>query len=96
MKQYDEPDEKGRMRVTERRGDKTPIAQGRSVFETPEQIEERERKGSKLAMDITPRNLKNLQKRLKDDDFTGGANLDKRIEEQRRIKKMMKNKKGKA
>ena len=37
MKQYDEPDEKGRMRVTERRGDKTPIAEGRSVFETPEQ-----------------------------------------------------------
>ena len=62
----------------------------------PEQIEERERKGSKFAMDITPRNLKNLQKRLKDDDFTGGARLDKAIEEQRRIKKMMKNKKGKA
>ncbi len=54
------------------------------------------RKGNKIATDITPRNLKNLQKRVNDDDFTGGANLDKRIEEQRRIKKMMKNKKGKA
>ena len=41
MKQYDEPDEKGRMRVTERRGDKTPIAEGRSVFETPEQRKKR-------------------------------------------------------
>ena len=29
-------------------------------------------KGSKVAMDITPRNLKNLIKRLKMDDFTGG------------------------
>ena len=28
--------------------------------------------------------------------FTGGDKLDKAIEEQRRIKKMMKNKKGKA
>jgi hypothetical protein len=56
----------------------------------------RKRKGNKVAMDITPRNLKNLQKRLKDNDFTGGANLDKAIEEQRRLKKMMKNKKGKA
>ena len=54
------------------------------------------RKGNKIATDITPRNLKNLNKRVNDDDFTGGANLDKRIEEQRRIKKMMKNKKGKA
>ena len=54
------------------------------------------RKGNKIATDITPRNLKNLQKRVNDDDFTGGANLDKAIEEQRRIKKMMKNKKGKA
>ena len=80
-----------------------PYADGSANMKTysmrdddPEQIEERERKGSKLAMDITPRNLKNLQKRLKDDDFTGGANLDKAIEEQRRLKKMMKNKKGKA
>ena len=62
----------------------------------PEQIEERERKGSKLAMDITPRNLKNLNKRLKEDDFTGGDKLDEIIEEQRRLKRMMKNKKGKA
>ena len=54
------------------------------------------RKGNKIATDITPRNLKNLNKRVNDDDFTGGANLDKAIEEQRRIKKMMKNKKGKA
>ena len=56
----------------------------------------RKRKGNKVAMDISPRNLKNLQKRLKDDDFTGGGNLDKAIEEQRRLKRMMKNKKGKA
>ena len=54
------------------------------------------RKGDKIATDITPRNLKNLQKRVNDDDFTGGDKLDKAIEEQRRIKKMMKNKKGKA
>ncbi len=56
----------------------------------------RKRKGSKIATDITPRNLKNLNKRVNDDDFTGGDKLDKAIEEQRRIKKMMKNKKGKA
>ena len=56
----------------------------------------RKRKGDKIAMDLTPRNLKNLQKRLKMDDFTGGQRLDEAIEEQRRIKKMMKNKKGKA
>ena len=54
------------------------------------------RKGNKIATDITPRNLKNLNKRVNDDDFTGGDKLDKAIEEQRRIKKMMKNKKGKA
>ncbi len=54
------------------------------------------RNGSKIAADITPRNLKNLNKRVNDDDFTGGDKLDKAIEEQRRIKKMMKNKKGKA
>ena len=54
------------------------------------------RKGNKIATDITPRNLKNLNKRVNDDDFTGGANLDEAIEEQRRIKKMMKNKKGRA
>ena len=62
----------------------------------PEQIEERERRGSKVAIDITPRNLKNLNKRLKEDDFTGGDKLDEIIEEQRRLKRMMKNKKGKA
>ena len=56
----------------------------------------RKRKGNKVAIDISPRNLKNLQKRVNDDDFTGGDKLDKAIEEQRRIKKMMKNKKGKA
>ena len=56
----------------------------------PEQIEERERKGSKLAMDITPRNEKNLNKRLKMDPFTGGDELDKIIEEQRKRKKQMK------
>ena len=62
----------------------------------PDDTEYRDRKGSKVAMDITPRNLKNLQKRLKSDDFTGGQKLDEAIEEQRRLKKMMKNKKGKA
>ena len=56
----------------------------------------RKRKGNKVAIDITPRNLKNLNKRVNDDDFTGGDKLDKAIEEQRRLKKMMKNKKGKA
>ena len=56
----------------------------------------RKKKGNKIAIDITPRNLKNLQNRFKDDHFTGGSNLDKAIEEQRRLKKMMKNKKGKA
>ena len=56
----------------------------------------RKRKGNKIAIDITPRNLKNLQNRFKDDPFTGGDKLDKAIEEQRRLKQMMKNKKGKA
>jgi hypothetical protein len=56
----------------------------------PEKIEERERKGSKLAMDITPRNLKNLDKRIKMDDFTGGDKLDDIIKEQRKRKKNMK------
>ena len=56
----------------------------------------RKKKGNKIAIDITPRNLKNLQNRFKDDAFTGGSNLDKAIEEQRRLKEMMKNKKGKA
>ena len=56
----------------------------------------RKRKGNKIAIDITPRNLKNLQNRFKDDPYTGGDKLDKAIEEQRRLKQMMKNKKGKA
>ena len=56
----------------------------------------RKKKGNKIAIDITPRNLKNLQNRFKDDPFTGGDKLDKAIEEQRRLKEMMKNKKGKA
>ena len=56
----------------------------------------RKKKGNKIAIDITPRNLKNLQNRFKDDPFTGGDKLDKAIEEQRRLKQMMKNKKGKA
>ena len=56
----------------------------------------RKKKGNKIAIDITPRNLKNLIKRLKEDDFTGGDKLDEIIEEQRRLKRMMKNKKGKA
>ena len=47
-------------------------------------------------MDITPRNLKNLQKRLKVMmTLLVEQNLEK-IEAQRRLKKMMKNKKGKA
>ena len=56
----------------------------------------RKKKGNKIAIDITPRNLKNLQNRFKDDPFTGGDKLDNAIEEQRRLKQMMKNKKGKA
>ena len=39
----------------------------------------RKRKGNKIAIDITPRNLKNLQNRFKDNPFTGGSNLDKAI-----------------
>ena len=56
----------------------------------------RKKNGNKVAIDISPRNLKNLQKRVNSDDFTGGGDLDKAIEEQRRLKRMMKNKKGKA
>ena len=52
----------------------------------------RKRKGNKVAMDITPRNLKNLIKRLKMDDFTGGSQLDDIIKEQRKRKKNMKGK----
>ena len=49
----------------------------------------RKRKGNKVAMDISPRNLKNLIKRLKMDDFTGGDKLDDVIEKQRKLKKNM-------
>ena len=42
----------------------------------PDDTEYRDRMGSKVAMDISPRNLKNLLKRLKMDDFTGGSQLD--------------------
>ena len=52
----------------------------------------RKRKGNKVAMDITPRNLKNLIKRLKMDDFTGGSQLDDIIKQQRKQKKNMKGK----
>ena len=52
----------------------------------------RKRKGNKVAMDISPRNLKNLIKRLKMDDFTGGSQLDDVIKQQRKQKKNMKGK----
>jgi hypothetical protein len=52
----------------------------------------RKRKGNKVAMDISPRNLKNLIKRLKMDDFTGGSQLDDVIKRQRKLKKDMKGK----
>ena len=52
----------------------------------------RKRKGNKVAMDISPRNLKNLLKRLKMDDFTGGSKLDDIIKQQRKQKKNMKGK----
>ena len=58
----------------------------------PNDTEYRDRKGSKVAVDISPRNLKNLIKRLKMDDFTGGDRLDKIIEDQKRRKKNMKGK----
>ena len=64
--------------------------------EDPEQIEQRERKGNKTAMELTPRNEKNLNKRLKMDDFTGGAELDKIIKDQRKLKKQMKGGGGNA
>jgi len=53
-------------------------------------IKKKERKGNKIAMDISPKNLKNLEKRLKMDDFTGGDKLDDIIKEQRKRKKNMK------
>ena len=52
----------------------------------------RKRKGNKVAIDISPRNLKNLKKRLKMDDFTGGSQLDDVIKQQRKQKKNMKGK----
>ena len=52
----------------------------------------RKRNGNKVAMDISPRNLKNLLKRLKMDDFTGGSKLDDIIKQQRKQKKYMKGK----
>ena len=52
----------------------------------------KKRKGDKVAVDISPRNLKNLIKRLKMDDFTGGNKLDDIIKEQRKRKKNMKGK----
>ena len=52
----------------------------------------KKRKGNKVAMDISDRNLKNLMKRLKMDDFTGGDQLDDIIKEQRKRKKNMKGK----
>ena len=52
----------------------------------------KKRKGNKVAMDISDRNLKNLMKRLKMDDFTGGDQLDDIIKDQRIRKKHMKGK----
>ena len=52
----------------------------------------KKRKGDKVAMDISPRNLKNLIKRLKMDDFTGGDQLDDIIKQQQKQKKNMKGK----
>ena len=52
----------------------------------------KKRKGDKVAVDISPKNLKNLIKRLKMDDFTGGGKLDDIIKQQRKQKKNMKGK----
>ena len=52
----------------------------------------KKRKGNKVAMDISPKNLKNLMKRLKMDDFTGGDQLDDIIKQQQKQKKNMKGK----
>ena len=52
----------------------------------------KKRKGSKVAMDISPKNLKNLMKTLKMDPFTGGNQIDDIIKEQRKTKKNMKGK----
>ena len=45
----------------------------------PFDIKKKERKGDKTAMELTPRNEKNLNKRLKMNDFTGGDELDEII-----------------
>jgi hypothetical protein len=58
----------------------------------PDDTEYMDRKGDKTAMDFSPRNLKNLLKRLKMDDFTGGSQLDDIIKRQRKLKKDMKGK----
>ena len=58
----------------------------------PDDTEYRDRMGDKTAVDISPRNLKNLIKRLKMDDFTGGDQLDKIIEDQKKRKKQMRGK----
>ena len=52
----------------------------------------KKRKGNKVAVDISPRNLKNLMKRLKMDDFTGGDQLDEIIKQQKKQKRNMKGK----
>ena len=52
----------------------------------------KKRKGNKVAMELSPKNLKNLIKRLKMDDFTGGDKLDDIIKKQRKQKKNMKGK----
>ena len=52
----------------------------------------RKRKDNKTAMELTPRNEKNLNKRIKMDPFTGGDQLDEIIKEQRKRKKNMKGK----
>jgi len=52
----------------------------------------KKRKGNKVAMDLSPKNLKNLMKRLKMNDFTGGDQLDDIIKQQRKQKKNMKGK----
>ena len=60
----------------------------------PDDIIEKKRKGDKTAMDLTPRNEKNLNKRLKMNDFTGGNELDEIIKEQRKLKRKMKGEKA--
>ena len=52
----------------------------------------KKRKGNKVAMELSPKNLKNLMKRLKMDDFTGGDQLDEIIKQQKKQKRNMKGK----